>query len=224
MEMINIFDKYKGNRQNEADKSGKAKVTNTPSCAELSPFVLLFDNIGAFRLHQPSDTKRNRVFFFPKSMKLIDATLVELAKQYGNQDNARDPIVIARYMSTTSPAVWLVTDFDPETREATAFKSGMGKTEWDCFDLLDLARYRIPTVMTFYDEASGRNTTRQSFGRVVRDTVFTPRRLSECLRELPQTEGDKKSGFNLADLQELFGKKEEHKQEAKREHAHASDT
>ena len=57
-------------------------------------------------------------------MKLIDDTLVQLAKQYGNQDNTRDPVVIARYMSTTSPAVWLVTDFDPETAEAVAYKAG----------------------------------------------------------------------------------------------------
>lgn len=150
-------------------------------------------------------------------MKLIDDTLVQLAKQYGNQDNARDPVVIARYMSTTSPAVWLVTDFDPETGEAVAFRSGIGETEWDIFDLRDLARMRIPTTMNFYDSASKRHTVRKSFGRVVRDQVFTPRRLSECLRELPEVEDGKKPNFNLADLQELFGKKEEHK----REHANA---
>lgn len=153
-------------------------------------------------------------------MKLIDETLVALAKQHGNQDNARDPVVIARYMSTTSPAVWLVTDFDPETAEAVAFRSGVGETEWDMFNLLDLARMRIPTTMTFYDPASKRVTTRKSFGRVVRDQVFTPRRLSECLRELPEAEDGKKSNFNLADLQELFGKKED----LKREHAHARDS
>lgn len=154
-------------------------------------------------------------------MKLIDETLVQLAKQYGNQDNTRDPVVIARYMSTTSPAVWLVTDFDPETAEAVAYKAGIGETEWDIFDLRELSRMRIPTTTTYFDGASKQVTTRKSFGRVVRDTVFTPRRLSECLHEFPQPEGKSKQAgnFNLSDLQELFGKKEEHKQ---REHAYAS--
>ena len=63
--------------------------------------------------------------------------------------NARDPVVIARYMSTTSPAVWLVIDFDPETGEAVAYKAGIGNDGWDLFNLLELSQLRIPTTTTY---------------------------------------------------------------------------
>ena len=114
-------------------------------------------------------------------MKLIDDELVKLSKEFGNQDNARDPMVIARYVSTTSPATWLVTEFDPETGEAVAFKTGMSDNGWELLDILDLARIRIPTDTIFYDAASKQTTYRKSFGRIVRDGHFTPRRLSELL-------------------------------------------
>lgn len=136
-------------------------------------------------------------------MKLIDSELVELAKKYGNQDNARDPVVIARYMSTTSPAVWLVIDFDPETGEAVAYKAGIGDDGWDLFNLLELSQLRIPTTTTYYDQASKRQTVRKSFGRVIRDNVFTPRRLSEVM---PEVKPDSATPYNLRDLAEMFGR------------------
>ena len=139
-------------------------------------------------------------------MKLIDDELGPARHEYGNQDNARDPVVIARYMSTTSPAVWLVTDFDAETGEAVAYKAGIGDDGWDLFNLVDLARMRIPTTTTYYDAASKRETVRKSFGRVVRDQVFTPRRLSEVM---PDAKSQDSQGYNLHDLQELFSKKQE---------------
>ena len=114
-------------------------------------------------------------------MKLIDDELVKLSKEFGNQDNARDPMVIARYVSTTSPATWLVTEFDPETGEAVAFKTGMSDNGWELLDIMELARIRIPTDTIFYDAASKQTTYRKSFGRIVRDKHFTPRRLSELL-------------------------------------------
>jgi hypothetical protein len=177
---------------------------------------LLFDNIGAKQVSPAKgDTHQNRPFLFSHAiMKLIDDTLVQLAKQFGNQDNARDPVVIARYMSTTSPAVWLVTDFDPETGEAVAYKAGIGDDGWDLFNLLDLARMRIPTTTTYFDSASKRETVRKSFGRVVRDQVFTPRRLSEVM---PDAKPEGATPYNLRDLADMFGR---HKEENK-EHASA---
>jgi hypothetical protein len=152
---------------------------------------------------QDKDETEN-TFCFQCFMKLIDSELIELAKKYGNQDNARDPVVIARYMSTTSPAVWLVIDFDPETGEAVAYKAGIGNDGWDLFNLLELSQLRIPTTTTYYDQVSKRETTRKSFGRVIRDTVFTPRRLSEVMPDIPKDESPR---FRMQDLQDLFGSK-----------------
>ena len=140
-------------------------------------------------------------------MKLIDSELVELAKKYGNQDNARDPVVIARYISTTSPAVWLVTDFDPETGEAVAYKAGIGDDGWELFNITELSLLRIPTTTKYYDAASKRETVRKSFGRVIRDTVFTPRRLSEVMPDFKESSKDDYPKFSIHDLKEIFGKK-----------------
>jgi len=142
-------------------------------------------------------------------MKLIDAELVELAKRYGNQDNARDPVVIARYISTTSPAVWLVTDFDPETGEAVAYKAGIGDDGWELFNISELSLLRIPTTTKYYDAASKRETVRKSFGRVIRDTVFTPRRLSEVMPDFQESPKEDSPKFRMQDLQEIFRKKPE---------------
>jgi hypothetical protein len=167
---------------------------------------LLFKTIGA--KVSPAKYARQRetenTFCFNRFMKLIDSELVEIAKKYGNQDNARDPVVIARYMSTTSPAVWLVIDFDPETGEAVAYKAGIGDDGWDLFNLIELSQLRIPTTTTYYDQASKRETVRKSFGRVIRDTVFTPRRLSEVMPDIHKEESPR---FRMQDLQDLFGSK-----------------
>lgn len=113
---------------------------------------------------------------------MIMKRTLSVSKEFGNQDNSRDPMVIARYMSTTSPATWLVTDFVPETGEAVAYKTGMTDTGWELLDL-ELARIRIPTDTIYYDAASKQATYRKSFGRIVRDGYFTPRRLSETYRQ-----------------------------------------
>jgi hypothetical protein len=115
-------------------------------------------------------------------MKLIDRDLVELAAQYGNQDTIPDPVVIARYICTTSPAIWLVTWFDHVSGYASGYRSGQGNDDgWGLFNILELARMLIPTDTFFFDHKSGGTVHRQSYGRVIRDAQFTPRRLSDCI-------------------------------------------
>lgn len=172
-----------------------------PFSSETVQTNLLFYIDGASRLHQPiGETHSNKKhFLFYCFMKLIEEELVRLSKEFGNQDNSRDPMVIARYMSTTSPATWLVTDFDPETGEAVAYKTGMTDTGWELLDIMELARIRIPTDTIYYDAASKQTTYRKSFGRIVRDGHFTPRRLSELIP----------SGINAFGVQDFMNKKQE---------------
>jgi hypothetical protein len=116
-------------------------------------------------------------------MKLIDRDLVELSAQYGTQDTIPDPVVIARYICTTSPAAWLVTWFDPTSGYASGFRIGQGKQDdgWGLFNILELARMLIPTDTFFFDHKSGGTVHRQSYGRIIRDSQFTTRRLSDCI-------------------------------------------
>lgn len=115
-------------------------------------------------------------------MKLIDRDLVDLAAQYGNQDTIPDPVVIARYICTTSPAVWLVTWFDHTSGYASGYRNGQGNDDgWALFNILELARMLIPTDTFFFDAKSGGTIHRQSYGRIIRDSQFTPRRLSDCV-------------------------------------------
>jgi len=81
-----------------------------------------------------------------------------------SQSDAEDPLVIAKLFDTAGSATWWLTEFDPETKNAFGFVTGMTADEWGYIHIPELE-----------------NLVHQRFGipRVERDLYFDPTPFSQ---------------------------------------------
>jgi DUF2958 family protein len=97
-------------------------------------------------------------------MQLLTHELLRQFKRAGRQDEAKDPLVIAKFFNPTGAGTWYATDYDPEEKIFFGFVSIFGdhSDEWGTFSLDELQSFR------------GR------FGLgIERDRHFHPKRASE---------------------------------------------
>ncbi len=97
-------------------------------------------------------------------MKLLTSDLVKRFHEIGNQDEERDPLVIAKFFNPAGAGTWYATEYNPETGIFFGFVSIFGdyNDEWGSFALKELESF------------SG------SFGLgIERDMFFSEKRASE---------------------------------------------
>ena len=65
-------------------------------------------------------------------MRIINPEFIALFKDYPlrSQENSKDPLVIAKLFDIASQGTWYLTEFDPKTKVAFGFTSGLGFEEW----------------------------------------------------------------------------------------------
>lgn len=77
-------------------------------------------------------------------MKLLTKELIKQFERRGNQENAKDPVVVAKFFNPTGAGTWYVTEYYPQTQEFFGFVSIFGdhNDEWGYFSLSELESYR----------------------------------------------------------------------------------
>jgi len=77
-------------------------------------------------------------------MQLITKTLLKRFQEVGRQENALDPVVVAKFFNPTGAGTWYATEYDPESKMFFGFVSIFGdwNDEWGYFSLAELESYR----------------------------------------------------------------------------------
>ena len=77
-------------------------------------------------------------------MKLMTKALENKFKKVGNQENEKNPLVIAKFFNPAGGATWYATEWDPETNHMFGFVAGLtpGGDEWGYTDMTELAQVR----------------------------------------------------------------------------------
>jgi hypothetical protein len=95
-----------------------------------------------------------------KAMKLMTRELEERFAKVGSQENAKDPVIIAKYFNPTGAGTWYATEYDPKTKTFFGYVSIFGdwNDEWGYFSLDELESFtgRFGVGMErdlFWDEA-----------------------------------------------------------------------
>ena len=98
-------------------------------------------------------------------MKLITEEFIETMKPYPlrSQEQAKDPLVPAKFFNPVGAQTWYVLEYDPETKIAFSYVTGMYKDEFGYTSMEELENIELPYWLT-----------------IERDLYFQPRRLSEC--------------------------------------------
>ena len=83
-------------------------------------------------------------------MKLITREFEELFKKYPlySQENCSDPIVIAKLFDPCGSATWYLTEYNPESKVAFAYVTGMYDDEWGYVSLEELEGINRPFGLT----------------------------------------------------------------------------
>jgi hypothetical protein len=79
-------------------------------------------------------------------MKLMTKGLENRFSRVGSQENAKDPLVIAKFFNPAGAGTWYATEFDPATRTFFGYVSIFGdwNDEWGTFSLDELEAYKGP--------------------------------------------------------------------------------
>jgi hypothetical protein len=77
-------------------------------------------------------------------MKLLTKAFEKRFAQVGSQENAKDPIIIAKFFNPTGAGTWYATEYDPKDRIFFGYVSIFGdwNDEWGYFSLDELENYR----------------------------------------------------------------------------------
>jgi hypothetical protein len=77
-------------------------------------------------------------------MKLMTPALEHRFAEVGSQENAPDPIIIAKFFNPTGAGTWYATAYDPQTRTFFGYVSIFGDSndEWGYFSLDELETYQ----------------------------------------------------------------------------------
>ena len=100
-------------------------------------------------------------------MKLLTRALQKRFAAVGSQEEAADPLIIARFFNPCGAGTWYATAYDPETRVFFGYVSIFGdhNDEWGSFALDELQAYKGPLQIG-----------------IERDLYFEERRASEVIR------------------------------------------
>jgi len=76
-------------------------------------------------------------------MKLMTKTLMKRFAKIGSQENAKDPLIIAKFFNPTGAGTWYATEYDSRARTFFGYVSIFGdhNDEWGYFPLDELERY-----------------------------------------------------------------------------------
>ncbi|MBI1307073.1 MAG: DUF2958 domain-containing protein [Bacteroidetes bacterium] len=95
-------------------------------------------------------------------MKLITEELKEQFKQWGDQSQIKDPMILAKFFDPCGSATWWISQYDPQTNIAYGYVTGLVCDEWGSVSIEELEAIKRP------------------FGlRIERDLYFTPGSISK---------------------------------------------
>lgn len=77
-------------------------------------------------------------------MKLLTKELKKRFKKVGDQSNESNPIVIAKLFNPCGAGTWYLTEYDPETRIAFGYVTGLGTNEWGSISIEELENVNLP--------------------------------------------------------------------------------
>ena len=83
-------------------------------------------------------------------MKLITPEFEELFKEYPlySQEDAEDPIIIAKLFDPVGSATWWVTEYDPVEKIVFCYVTGLVQDEWGYTSLIELESIERPFGLT----------------------------------------------------------------------------
>ena len=76
-------------------------------------------------------------------MQLLSMELEDRFQEIGNQEDEKDPLVIAKFFNPTGIGTWFATEYDPIAKVFFGFVSLFGdyNDEWGCFSLEELESF-----------------------------------------------------------------------------------
>ena len=83
-------------------------------------------------------------------MKLLTPELKQRFAEIGNQENNKNPLVIAKFFSPVGGATWFATEYDPETNICFGYVKDLVPSEngiydeWGYFSITELESIRLP--------------------------------------------------------------------------------
>jgi hypothetical protein len=79
-------------------------------------------------------------------MKLMTKELEIRFARVGSQENASDPLIIAKFFNPQGAGTWYATEYDPNTKTFFGYVSIFGdlNDEWGYFSLQELESYKGP--------------------------------------------------------------------------------
>lgn len=98
-------------------------------------------------------------------MELITEEFIETMKPYPlrSQEKVKDPFVPVKFFNPVGSQSWFILEYDPETKIAFSYVTGMYENEFGYTPVDELERITLPFGLT-----------------IERDFHFKPCRLSEC--------------------------------------------
>ena len=76
-------------------------------------------------------------------MKLMTKELETRFKEIGNQENAIDPIVVAKYFNPCGSQTWYATEYNSYDQTCFGYVTGMVENEWGRFSLKELEELKL---------------------------------------------------------------------------------
>jgi len=77
-------------------------------------------------------------------LKLLTKSLEKRFAEVGSQENAKDPLIIAKFFNPAGAGTWYATEYDPQSRTFFGYASIFGdwNDEWGYFSLDELEAYQ----------------------------------------------------------------------------------
>lgn len=77
-------------------------------------------------------------------MKLITKEIEKRFEKVGDQSEIEDPIFIAKFFNPAGSQTWYASEYDPETKIAFGYVTGMFVDEWGSFSITELQSINLP--------------------------------------------------------------------------------
>lgn len=77
-------------------------------------------------------------------MMLITKELEKRFKKIGDQLNESNPIVIAKLFNPCGGGTWYLTEYDPETKIAFGYVTGLAENEWGSISIQEMEELELP--------------------------------------------------------------------------------
>jgi len=77
-------------------------------------------------------------------MMLITKELEKRFKEVGDQSGASNPIVVAKLFNPCGAGTWYLTAYEPETRIAFGYVTGLCEDEWGSISIDEIENVNLP--------------------------------------------------------------------------------